>query len=452
MSLPASNEIPIELRISSSINMILLEFKLLDRIEDSRGIISEFAYRAFLANFAKAAELLSELNFPIADAFAWLKVQSVREKTSTTPNDLPALPEPGLQQLLYYAEATKVVTSSLFKQAAIACKQSEHTDTFTQLGASFGNLIYILDALEDRQDDLASHAFNGITSAYNLDTHLSEEAKAESVNNIFSHTEQICSCLHRLPLPNELQQQFQQRFRGNVKQRLAKLALIQSNETKKHKRLNSCSTQKKAPSTITIINSQLELKTPASFAARIRQDYSSRRFQLNTIAERFVFAYAYVFAMILGTVAHEAETFSDCLELPFNLIFLSAVAKQVVKEFFVRNQLITAHAAAPANMVGGGSFASIGLDDEEFRKKPKDPSENSNADLCDCCDLGCSCCNGSGGTCCDCSACDCSACDCSACHHSGSCCDCAGGGCDCSGCGSGGCDCGSCDCGGCNCQ
>ena len=74
-----------------------------------------------------------------------------------------------METLEYVAEPTATVTGLTFEHAAAAVgATTEAQQTMYQLGFAFGNLVYVLDALDDYEEDLTGGEFNALQSAFRL--------------------------------------------------------------------------------------------------------------------------------------------------------------------------------------------------------------------------------------------------------------------------------------------
>ncbi len=449
MLMPSAAAIPVELEISSSVNLLLAEFKCLDRLADAHGILSEFAYRAFSKGFAEAAAKLTTLNFPVQESFSWLKTQEQREKMTEASGEYDALLSPE-QRLQYFAESTVKVTASFFRQAAVACGFDAEADRFEELGNQFGFLIYVLDALEDYKRDFVSRDFNAIRSAYQLDGALSVEITQEIVEIILKSCENIVAQLDSIQLQQAAREMFQERFRTNTRKRLSKFAV--------GRKISHACRRPTSSASACVELSVIEL--PEVFAHRISLPLKSGNL-FGKIFLPFAFVYAFVFAVLCPNATKDAGSIRDCLEMPFNLIFLSYLISRLSNP----RALVFAHAgtAFGANPVklphslgaleSDAAFFNVG---NRGRRKKKDSeeeegggsSESGGCRDCDCSDCDCGPCDCWNANCCDNSCCDCGG----AGHHGGACCgdaqccDCGAGDCSACDCGSGSCDCGSCDC------
>lgn len=431
-ALPGLDEIPVELKISASLNLLLLEFKLIDQLEDAGGIVSAFAYRAYSENFDKASKILQELGFPIDEAFAWLKKQFGREREDKETVAFFAENFDRRKRILYFAESSSELTGRFFEQAAAACGLSHVAPEIGNIGRAFGALVYALDALEDYKEDLSKRQFNAIVSAYETKEQvLPSQAGREVAELIQEKLAEISVGLASLNLLPETFEMFKNRFYSNTHIRLSKLGLL---------RKHSARTPK--------LCSQEERSVPPSlkvFASKMALPYKSAG--KNTFAG-LIWIYAYILGFLIPVAIDEAENFQDCLEMPFNLILLSTMFQQFRRRLFVLTKpMFSAAGASLETEQFRFSLASSGEKDNNEERKDKSDCGDCASPCEDCSD----CCSGCDRTCCDCSACNSCACDSSACNSCA--CDCSACACDSSACNSCACDCSACDCcSGCHCH
>ena len=472
LALPAASQIPVELRISASVNLLLAQFHVLDRIEDSGAPLARCAQRIFSPTFATATDSLIQLGFSVDEAFSWLKVQSQREASAANRTELDPVSgtfhEPELitqshfeQRLLYYAEATALVTASFFKQAAVVCA-IEKADKFYELGCLFGTLVYVLDALEDYERDRLTNSFNAIGVSYGLPDNLPEALEQELHKGILLTVDSICQCLADLALPEAALKQFQQRFRLSTKARLAL-----ASKTKKRFKNCRCHHAPAADSTAS-----------GSSCFQIARDFSKRMCATrpagaNSLINAFVVAYTFLFALLFPRAAQESRDLRECREMSFNLMVLSSLPARIIEIVLASlGQLWRpAYALQMSNGEPNGDFPGsrgntsgtppgspeAAGESPASRAKRRafgrsrtyggtDPNDNCCCNCnffywnCDCCDCGnCTdCCGSSSCDCGNCGNCDCNNCDCCKC--------------DCSNCDCCKCDCGNCDCCNCDCK
>jgi hypothetical protein len=138
-SLPeAASSVPAALRYAAAATVALAEYKLRDKVEDSRWRPCWSAARRWWSpRFRKACAELREFGFDpqaLGDALALQRASELREDAD------PALP-------------TATAVSMFYSHGAGLTGRPEVRDTLGRFGAAFGSLIYWLDALEDQTSD-----------------------------------------------------------------------------------------------------------------------------------------------------------------------------------------------------------------------------------------------------------------------------------------------------------
>lgn len=499
MVLPSVAQIPLELEIAASVNAILAEFKLIDKQADAPGIQWRIASKIFAGEFASAARTLEKLEFPLGDAFEWLALQAERERACPNLRRDSSIEIGALDAdlVLVMAEPTAEITGLFFENAARACGHAESVALqFARLGKSFGRLVYVLDALEDWRKDYRSKEFNALrvcseASAVAADSSrdpvlvgagharpvgesvLHEPVRVLATALIREALSKIRTELFALPLRPGAADDFAERFRRNTEARLRKTRGSQSCASKPNvigASVSACGTKSvsrsekiecgtanacgSAPAVRFSWTDHIVARTQTArqFVARVAGvDDSTNKLKaaLRVLASWYCFWLAFLFPR----PAEAAASFEECLELPFNLIFLSGAVSSLATDVRYPLRRFSVFAAGgslpPGGSLPGGPIAGIGSVESIERKRQK-AEDRGCCDCCsDCCE-GCDCCgscdcnwcgncDGCGDVCAcgHCGGSDCSACDCSGCCH----------GCDC-----GGCDCGGCDCGGCDCN
>lgn len=483
MVMPSVAQIPLELEIAASVNAILAEFKLIDKQADAPGLQWRIASKIFAGEFASAARILEKLNFPMGDAFDWLAVQNDRERACPNLRTDSSIEVGALdaELVLLVAEPTAEITGLFFENAARACGHEEMVAMqFARLGKSFGQLVYILDALEDWKKDYRRGEFNALRACSEAsfvpagsvrDGLPGEPVRVLATALIREALSRIRSELFALPLRAGAADDFAERFRRNTEARL-----------RKAKGSRSCASKPKLVGTsVSACKSRSGQTGSGDIGALDASDTDSfgsmgswkgRVFARTQIARQFVARvagvdessnrlnaplralaswYCFLLAFLFPGPAEAAASLRDCLELPFNLIFLSgAISSLAIDAGYPLRRFSVLAVGGPLPPGGpspGGPIPGIGAAAENLERKRQKSDEHGCCDWCDCCEDccgGCDCnwcgnCDGCGDACAcgHCGGADCSTCDCGGCCH----------GCDC-----GGCDCGGCDCSGCDCN
>jgi hypothetical protein len=195
LKLPAaSDEIPTALQYAAATTVVLAHFRASDHRRDSSQRGRRFAWsvaaRALARPYRAAAEHLRSRGFPIDSLAAMLESQVERESDP--------------RSLTHLAEPTMIATAMVFSHGVRLAGHADRAGDAWRLGYRFGELIYLLDALEDRARDAAAGAFNPLFV-------LPHETAA-------SVRERILSCVAELE--PEMKPSHAARLRGNVEERL----------------------------------------------------------------------------------------------------------------------------------------------------------------------------------------------------------------------------------------
>ncbi|HEX8196210.1 MAG TPA: DUF5685 family protein [Pyrinomonadaceae bacterium] len=363
----ALNEMPLALQIAATANIVLAEFKIGDRVEDSKKRAWRVVGKFFDKSFRLAGKQLKAWDFPLAELKDLPRLQSKRESEKFA--------ESSEAVLFYLAEPTARATALFFRHGAKLIGREDLQSKMSALGAAFGEIVYLLDAFEDYEKDLRRGEFNAIRAAFDLkEAKLPRAFRSEIENLLRCKENEIAEILYQLSLEAEKAKLFAVRLNENLSRNFRKsLPFAQK----------VCSAKRKT--------------VRERFAVAIRR---SRELSRNSAWWQLPFAFAAVLvvAFLAPAQARETKNWRECYELGFNLMFLGAAFGAVLalpKTIFLENpeELLTkegrkkkAHRAAASGSESGGWCGG-----------------------CECC-CDCSECCGSD-CCCSCDSCDC--CDCS---------------------------------------
>ncbi|HEX8566001.1 MAG TPA: DUF5685 family protein [Pyrinomonadaceae bacterium] len=360
----SSAEMPLPLQIAATANVVLAEFKIGDRIEDSTNRAWSAIGRFFDKSFRRAEKQLKAWDFPVAELKDLPRLQAEREAENFI--------ESRDAVLFYLAEPTARATALFFGYGAKLIGRDHLQSEMSALGAAFGEIVYLLDAFEDYENDFRRGEFNAIRAAFDLkNAGLSRVIRGKVENLLRRKESEIAEILHQLPLEAGKAKLFALRLNENLSRSFRKsLPLAQDVcQTKRRKTIRD------------------------RFAGAVRRSRelteTSAWWQLP-----FAFAAVLVVAFLTPAQARETRNWRECYELGFNLMFLGAAFGTILalpKAIFLENpeELLT----------------------KEGRKKKAQGAagEGGWCDGCECCcDCG-DCCG--GDCCCSCDSCDC--CDCS---------------------------------------
>ncbi|MDQ6701307.1 MAG: DUF5685 family protein [Acidobacteriota bacterium] len=149
--LPGKEEMPVVLRYAAAANVLLSEYKLNDRQIDSPGKGWTYVRKMFSRSFRSARKDLAAWEFPLAQCDRILSRQGQLE---CSLSDVEQVAGPT-------AEATAIV----FRHGARLMGLNAKAEELAGIGHRFGNIVYVLDAWEDFDQDAQSGAFNALQSS-----------------------------------------------------------------------------------------------------------------------------------------------------------------------------------------------------------------------------------------------------------------------------------------------
>ncbi|MDQ4121483.1 MAG: DUF5685 family protein [Acidobacteriota bacterium] len=367
----SAEEMPLALQIAATANVVLAEFKIGDRIEDSKKRAWRAVDRFFDKSFRQAERQLKAWDFPLAELKNLPRLQAKREAGQFAEN--------GDAMLFYLAEPTARATELFFRHGAKLIGRKDLQSKMAALGAAFGEVVYLLDAFQDYEKDVRRGEFNAIEAAFDLKETKLPGTICRRIESLLRGKEnEIAEILHQLPLGADKVRLFASRLNENLSRNFSKSLPVAQ---------KICSPKRR--------------KTIRErFSAAVGR---SRELTANSAWWQLPFAFGAVLfvAFFAPAQARETKSWRECYELGFNLMFLGAAFGAVLalpKTIFLEN---------PEEL----------LTKEGRKKKAKRAAENSVSDggWCEGCECCCDCCN--GDCCCSCDSCDC--CDC------GGCCDCS---------------------------
>jgi hypothetical protein len=368
-SLPVEAEIPQTLKIAAAVSMILTELKLDDHIVDSGSIAFKSAKALFNPTFQKSETEFAQMQFPMDDIRDWFNQQVIRERDSASI-DVPQ------DRLNYLAEPTAMITALVFERSGAIIGGAGAGELMGKLGFSFGQLIYVLDAIEDVRRDFRSRSFNAIAFAYGMKTaFVPDQIYADLERQISETLLMLDTILWKLPLTSTQKQDYSARLWYNVRRKTGfvlekanvsrELKTIASDETTLA--LNEFSTSActhagpRADHSASCSKESKGFKTQwnaacekaSSLTARIDQNCATPALNvLSTTQRSFVYVFVLLVALLSPMQTRSMRSYRDCIELPFNLIFWGAAIGTIVNSFIQFGNNGFQHAFA---MVGGDS-------------------------------------------------------------------------------------------------
>ncbi|MFI1396465.1 DUF5685 family protein [Streptomyces sp. NPDC020681] len=145
-------------RLAAAVSLVLASAKIRDHVADRDGVLARrpvaAAARRVAAGWDRAgARTGAELGFDTA-----VLLDAVDRQTG-----IEALAGPGTA-LLTVTEPTETATAAAFAHTAVLAGRPENGAPLAEAGKLFGRLAHLLDAVEDREADAASGAWNPLTA------------------------------------------------------------------------------------------------------------------------------------------------------------------------------------------------------------------------------------------------------------------------------------------------
>jgi Family of unknown function (DUF5685) len=203
-SLPMAAEIPAPLAYAAAANVALAELAITDKLADNEGLRWKVAQRELSRAFVGARARLRLTGLPLERLFAQSAAQAQVEASPTT---LAALAGP-----------TGTATALVFGHGNPA-----HAPLLTELGEAFGRLIYTLDALTDRDNDLKRGAFNALTAT--------KTSLEQALAYVREQQARVMAALAALPLPVPDRQRFTLQLQASVSRALMSVSAPEQTET-----------------------------------------------------------------------------------------------------------------------------------------------------------------------------------------------------------------------------
>ncbi|MGW1886360.1 DUF5685 family protein [Streptomyces sp. NPDC001970] len=145
-------------RLAAAVSLVLASAKVRDHVADRDGVLARrpvaAAARKVALSWDRAgARTGRELGFDTA-----VLVDAVDRQTG-----IEALAGPGTP-LLAVTEPTETATAAAFAHTAVLAGRPQNVAPLAEAGRLFGRLAHLLDAVEDREADAASGAWNPLTA------------------------------------------------------------------------------------------------------------------------------------------------------------------------------------------------------------------------------------------------------------------------------------------------
>ncbi|MEU0276666.1 DUF5685 family protein [Streptomyces sp. NPDC006307] len=145
-------------RLAAAVSLVLASAKVRDHVADRDGLLARRPMAAAARRVARGwdragARTGRELGFDTA-----VLVDAVDRQTG-----IEALAGPGTP-LLAVTEPTETATAAAFAHTAVLAGRPSNAEPLAEAGRLFGRLAHLLDAVEDREADAASGAWNPLTA------------------------------------------------------------------------------------------------------------------------------------------------------------------------------------------------------------------------------------------------------------------------------------------------
>ncbi|MER5472142.1 DUF5685 family protein [Streptomyces sp. NPDC002685] len=145
-------------RLAAAVSLVLASAKVRDHVADGDGLLARrpvaVAARRVAASWGRAgARTGSDVGFDTA-----VLVDAVDRQIG-----IEALAGPGTP-LLTVTEPTETATAAAFAHTAVLAGRPGNAEPLAEAGRLFGRLAHLLDAVEDRETDAASGAWNPLTA------------------------------------------------------------------------------------------------------------------------------------------------------------------------------------------------------------------------------------------------------------------------------------------------
>lgn len=199
--LPHTDKIPLFLKYTASINILLSYFKVLDNIQDSKYKLSAWKLLKIFerSKYKKAKSLLISIGLDAENIEKAINQQFLREKEGLDIGEFR-------DSFKYYAEITGEITGQVYKQGAQSISKTQFSNNLYEIGKNFGEIVYMIDAIEDYTKDVKDNRFN--IFRFNSNGRINITAKQEVLNYINLNIEKIKEQINLLPISETKKQSF----------------------------------------------------------------------------------------------------------------------------------------------------------------------------------------------------------------------------------------------------
>lgn len=211
-----TEKLPFSLEYAATASVLLGVLKIEDNLQDENRFQWKLAKRVYATPFQKAIAQFQTWGIDTIYIQDWIQQQKEREQSLSTHKNIA-------DALDYYAEATAQITAYIFQQGGLRLK---HKADLYELGYSFGQLMYILDAFEDYEQDIFKNQFNPLAHPSGKSISLSS-LQLEEVRSILINIEsKIQHSIQKLDIGLIAKDTYISRLSSNLALRLYKERVV----------------------------------------------------------------------------------------------------------------------------------------------------------------------------------------------------------------------------------
>lgn len=206
-----ADETAFSLEYAAAANTVLSALKVDDNIKDQKKWRWSLVNLLCKGSFKKAFGQFEQWGIKKELFLAPITQQYEREKGAVPKVDILE------EHLNYYAQPTAELTALIFENGAQRTNPI-HSKTAKELGYKFGQLMYVLDAFEDLEEDIFTQQFNPLISWFKAHKTLTDSDFDVVREIILAAQNQVIEQLSELPLNYE--ELYADRLRSNIAMRI----------------------------------------------------------------------------------------------------------------------------------------------------------------------------------------------------------------------------------------
>lgn len=211
-----TEKLPFSLEYAASASVLLGVLKIEDNLQDEDRFQWKLAKRVYATPFQKAITQLETWGIDTIYIQDWIQEQNEREQALSIHKNIE-------DSLAYYAEATAKITAYIFQQGGLLLNKK--ADLY-QLGYSFGQLMYVLDAFEDYEQDVFKGQFNPLAQPLGMAASLNEVQLEQVRSILFDIESEIQSSIQVLNIGLVEKEIYKSRLSSNLALRLYKERVV----------------------------------------------------------------------------------------------------------------------------------------------------------------------------------------------------------------------------------